>query len=162
MDYRIPFPEEQPEEGKLEEYSKILKRRLSLQIEDDNAEDDEEVAYPFPNGIISEAGKIILTIDFLMTFSGKRIGELLHLKEKESGTMVTLRWVMDLVPKKEMAILEKELHDEALLKIHEDVKTKHVEKLALKRWKFRLEDDERLTIGDEGVVVDQSMISQAF
>ena len=162
MDYRIPFPEEQPEEGKLEEYSKILKRRLSLQIEDDNAEDDEEVAYPFPNGIISEAGKIILTIDFLMTFSGKRIGELLHLKEKESGTMVTLRWVMDLVPKKEMAILGKELHDEALLKIHEDVKTKHVEKLALKRWKFRLEDDERLTIGDEGVVVDQSMISQAF
>ena len=121
MDYRIPFPEEQPEEGKLEEYSKILKRRLSLQIEDDNAEADEEVAYPFPNGIISEAGKIILTIDFLMTFSGKRIGELLHLKEKESGTMVTLRWVMDLVPKKEMAILGKELHDEALLKIHEDV-----------------------------------------
>ena len=157
MDYRIPFPEEQPEEGKLEEYSKILKRRLSLQIEDDNAEDDEEVAYPFPNGIISEAGKIILTIDFLMTCSGKRIGELFHLKEKESGTMVTLRWVMDLVPKKEMAILGKELHDEALLRIHEDVKTKHVEKLALKRWKFRLEDDERLTIGDEGVVVDQSM-----
>ena len=158
MDYRIPFPEEQPEEGKLEKYSKILKRRLSLQIEDDNAEDDEEVAYPFPNGIISEAGKIILTIDFLMTFSGKRIGELLHLKEKESGTMVTLRWVMDLVPKKEMAILGKELHDEALLKIYEDVKTKHVEKLALKRWKFRLEDDGRLTIGDEGVVVDQSLL----
>ena len=157
MDYRIPFPEEQPEEGKLEEYSKILKRRLSLQIEDDNAEDDEEVAYPFPNGIISEAGKIILTIDFLMTCSGKRIGELFHLKEKESGTMVTLRWVMELVPKKEMAILGKELHDEALLRIHEDVKTKHVEKLALKRWKYRLEDDERLTIGDEGVVVDQSM-----
>ena len=157
MDYRIPFPEEQPEEGKLEEYSKILKRRLSLQIEDDNTEDDEEVAYPFPNGIISEAGKIILTIDFLMTCSGKRIGELFHLKEKESGTMVTLRWVMELVPKKEMAILGKELHDEALLRIHEDVKTKHVEKLALKRWKFRLEDDERLTIGDEGVVVDQSM-----
>ena len=157
MDYRIPFPEEQPEEGKLEEYSKILKSRLSLQIEDDNAEDDKEVAYPFPNGIISEAGKIILTIDFLMTCSGKRIGELFHLKEKESGTMVTLRWVMDLVPKKEMAILGKELHDEALLRIHEDVKTKHVEKLALKRWKFRLEDDERLTIGDEGVVVDQSM-----
>jgi hypothetical protein len=157
MDYRIPFPEEQPEEGKLEEYSKILKSRLSLQIEDDNAEDDKEVAYPFPNGIISEAGKIILTIDFLMTCSGKRIGELFHLKEKESGTMVTLRWVMDLVPKKEMAILGKELHDEDLLRIHEDVKTKHVEKLALKRWKFRLEDDERLTIGDEGVVVDQSM-----
>ena len=76
--------------------------------------------------------------------------------------MVTLKWVMELVPKKEMAILGKELHDEALLRIHEDVKTKHVEKLALKRWKFRLEDDERLTIGDEGVVVDQSMISQAF
>ena len=158
MDYRIPFPEEQPEEGKLEEYSKILKRRLSLQIEDDNTEDDEEVAYPFPNGIISEAGKIILTIDFLMTCSGKRIGELFHLKEKESGTMVTLRWVMELVPKKEMAILGKELHDEALLRIHEDVKTKHVEKLALKRWKYRLEDDERLTIGDEGVVVDQSLL----
>ena len=157
MDYLIPFPEEQPEEGKLEEYSKILKRRLSLQIEDDNTEDDEEVAYPFPNGIISEAGKIILTIDFLMTCSGKRIGELFHLKEKESGTMVTLRWVMELVPKKEMAILGKELHDEALLRIHEDVKTKHVEKLALKRWKYRLEDDERLTIGDDGVVVDQSM-----
>ena len=162
MDYRIPFPEEQPEEGKLEEYSKILKSRLSLQIEDDNAEDDKEVAYPFPNGIISEAGKIILTIDFLMTCSGKRIGELFHLKEKESGTMVTLRWVMDLVPKKEMAILGKELHDEALLKIYEDVKTKHVEKLALKRWKFRLEDDERLTIGNEGVVVKQSMICQAL
>ena len=157
MDYRIPFPEEQPEEGKLEEYSKIVKSRLSLQIEDDNAEDDKEVAYPFPNGIISEAGKIILTIDFLMTCSGKRIGELFHLKEKESGTMVTLKWVMELVPKKEMAILGKELHDEALLRIHEDVKTKHVEKLALKRWKYRLEDDERLTIGDEGVVVDQSM-----
>ena len=157
MDYLIPFPEEQPEEGKLEEYSKILKRRLSLQIEDDNTEDDEEVAYPFPNGVISEAGKIILTIDFLMTCSGKCIGELFHLKEKESGTMVTLRWVMELVPKKEMAILGKELHDEALLRIHEDVKTKHVEKLALKRWKYRLEDDERLTIGDEGVVVDQSM-----
>ena len=162
MDYRIPFPEEQPEEGKLEEYSKILKRRLSLQIEDDNTEDDEEVAYPFPNGIISEAGKIILTIDFLMTCSGKRIGELFHLKEKESGTMVQIKWMMELVPKKEMAILGKELHDEALLRIHEDVKTKHVEKLALKRWKCRMEDDERLKIGDEGVVVNQSMISQAF
>ena len=159
MDYRIPFPEEQPEEGKLEEYSKILKRRLSLQIEDDNAEDDEEVAYPFPNGIISEAGKIILTIDFLMTFSGKRIGELLHLKEKESGTMVTLRWVMDLVPKKEMAILGKELHDEALLRIHEDVKMKHVEKLALKRWKFRLEDDERLKMDESQIVVDPKMLN---
>ena len=159
MDYRIPFPEEQPEEGKLEEYSKILKRRLSLQIEDDNAEDDEEVAYPFPNGIISEAGKIILTIDFLMTCSGKRIGELFHLKEKESGTMVTLRWVMDLVPKKEMAILGKELHDEALLRIHEDVKTKHVEKLALKRWKFRLEDDERLKMDESQIVVDPKMLN---
>ena len=159
MDYRIPFPEEQPEEGKLEEYSKILKSRLSLQIEDDNAEDDEEVAYPFPNGVISEAGKIILTIDFLMTCSGKRIGELFHLKEKESGTMVTLRWVMDLVPKKEMAILGKELHDEALLRIHEDVKTKHVEKLALKRWKFRLEDDERLKMDESQIVVDPKMLN---
>ena len=66
MDYRIPFPEEQPEEGRLEEYSKILKRRLSLQIEGDNAEDDDELAYPFPYGINSEAGKIILTLDFLI------------------------------------------------------------------------------------------------
>ena len=128
-------------------------------MDDDNAEDDEEVAYPFPNGIISEAGKIILTIDFLMTCSGKRIGELFHLKEKESGTMVTLRWVMELVPKKEMAILGKELHDEALLRIHEDVKMKHVEKLALKRWKFRLEDDERLKMDESQIVVDPKMLN---
>jgi hypothetical protein len=159
MDFKIPFPEEQPEEGKLEKYSKILKRRLSLQIEDDNAEADEEVAYTFPNGVISEAGKIILTIDFLMTCSGKRIGELFHLKEKESGTMMTLRWVMELVPKKEMAILGKELHDEALLRIHEDVKMKHVEKLALKRWKFRLEDDERLKMDESQIVVDPKMLN---
>ena len=69
---------------------------------------------------------------------------------------------MDLVPKNEMAILGKELHDIGLLKIYEQVNMKVFEKLSLRRWKCRMEEDERLKIGDEGVVVDQSMISQAF
>ena len=157
MDYRIPFPEEQPEEGNLEEYSKILKRRLSLQIEGDNAEDDDELAYPFPYGINSEAGKIILTLDFLMTCSGKRIGELFHLNEEETMTMVSIKWMMNLVPKNEMAILGKELHDEALLRIYENVKLKFFEKLELKYWKRRLEGDERIRFEDDGVVVDKNL-----
>ena len=157
MDYRIPFPEEQPEEGKLEEYSKILKRRLSLQIEGDNAEDDDELAYPFPYGINSEAGKIILTLDFLMTCSGKRIGELFHLNEEETMTMVSIKWMMNLVPKNEMAILGKELHDEALLRIYEIVKLKFFEKLELKYWKRRLEGDERIRFEDDGVVVEKDV-----
>ena len=160
MDYRIPFPEEQPEEGKLEEYSKILKRRLSLQIEGDNAEDDDELAYPFPYGINSEAGKIILTLDFLMTCSGKRIGELFHLNEEETMTMVSIKWMMNLVPKNEMAILGKELHDEALLRIYENVKLKFFEKLELKYWKRRLEGDERIRFENEGVVIDKNMFIQ--
>ena len=157
MDYRIPFPEEQPEEGKLEEYSKILKRRLSLQIEGDNAEDDDELAYPFPYGINSEAGKIILTLDFLMACSGKRIGELFHLNEEETMTMVSIKWMMNLVPKNEMAILGKELHDEALLRIYENVKLKFFEKLELKYWKRRLEGDERIRFEDDGVVVEKDV-----
>lgn len=157
MDYRILFPEEQPEEGKLEEYSKILKRRLSLQIEGDNAEDDDELAYPFPYGINSEAGKIILTLDFLMTCSGKRIGELFHLNEEETMTMVSIKWMMNLVPKNEMAILGKELHDEALLRIYENVKLKFFEKLELKYWKRRLEWDERIRFEDDGVVVEKDV-----
>lgn len=159
MNYLIPFPEEQSEEGKLEEYSDILMKRLSLQKDDGDADTTDEVVYQFPKGIKSEAGQLILTIDFLMTRSGKRIGELFHLKEKESGTMVTLKWVMELVPKKEMAILGKELHDEALLRIHEDVKTKRFEKLALKRWKYRLEDDERLKMDESQIVVDPKMLN---
>lgn len=157
MDYRIPFPEEQPEERKLEEYSKILKRRLSLQIKGDNAEDDDELAYPFPYGINSEAGKIILTLDFLMTCSGKRIGELFHLNEEETMTMVSIKWMMNLVPKNEMAILGKELHDEALLRIYENVKLKFFEKLELKYWKRRLEGDERIRFEDDGVVVEKDV-----
>ena len=157
MDYRIPFPEEQPEEGKLEEYSKILKRRLSLQIEGDNAEDDDELAYPFPYGINSEAGKIILTLDFLMTCSGKRIGELFHLNEEETMTMVSIKWMMNLVPKNEMAILGKELHDESLLRIYEEVKTKYFEKLALKRWKYRLEDVWRMRMEEGYAVLDSDV-----
>ena len=157
MDYRIPFPEEQPEEDGLEKYSKILKRRLSLQIEDDDAEDDDELAYPFPYGINSEAGKIILTLDFLMTCSGKRIGELFHLNEEETMTMVSIKWMMNLVPKNEMAILGKELHDEALLRIYENVKLKFFEKLELKYWKRRLEGDERIRFEDDGVVVDKNL-----
>ena len=160
MDYRIPFPEEQPEEGKLEEYSKILKRRLSLQIEGDNAEDDDELAYPFPYGINSEAGKIILTLDFLMTCSGKRIGELFHLNEEETMTMVSIKWMMNLVPKNEMAILGKELHDEALLRIYENVKLRFFEKLELKYWKRRLEGDERIKFEEDGVVIDKNMFIQ--
>ena len=159
MDYKIPFPEEQPEEGKLEEYSKILKRRLSLQIEGDNAEDVDELVYPFPYGINSEAGKIILTIDFLLTSSGKRIGEIFHLKEKESGTMVSIKWMMNLVPKKEMVILGRELKDESLLRIYEEVKTKYFEKLALKRWKLRLEEDDRLRFEKGCVVVDKDVMN---
>ena len=157
MDYRIPFPEEQPEEGKLEEYSKILKRRLSLQIEDGNAEADDELVCPFPYGINSEAGKIILTLDFLMTCSGKRIGDIFHLKEKESSTMVSIKWMMDLVPKKEMAILGRELKDEGLQRICEEVKTKYFEKLSLLRWKRRLEDDDRLRLEDDVVVVEKNV-----
>lgn len=162
MVYLIPFPEEQPEEGKLEEYSEILMKRLSLQRDGDDVETVNEVVYQFPKGIKSEAGKLILTIDFLITRSGKRIGELFHLTEEETKTIVTIRWVMDLVPKNEMAILGKELHDIGLLKIYEQVNMKVFEKLSLRRWKCRMEEDERLKIGDEGVVVDQSMISQAF
>lgn len=157
MDYRIPFPEEQPEEGKLEEYSKILKRRLSLQIEDENAEDDDELVYPFPYGINSEAGKIILTLDFLMTCSGKRIGELFHLNEEETMTMVSIKWIMNLVPKNEMAILGKELRDEGLLRVYENVKLKFFEKLELKYWKRRLEGDERIRFEDDGVVVKKDL-----
>ena len=157
MDYRIPFPEEQPEEGKLEEYSKILKRRLSLQIEDENAEDDDELVYPFPYGINSEAGKIILTLDFLMTCSGKRIGELFHLNEEETMTMVSIKWMMNLVPKNEMAILGKELRDEGLLRVYENVKLKFFEKLELKYWKRRLEGDERIRFEDDGVVVKKDL-----
>lgn len=160
MDYLIPFPEEQPEEGKLEEYSEILMQCLPLQKDDDDAEATDEVVYQFPKGIKSEAGKLILTIDFLMTRSGKRIGELFHLKEEETKTIVTIRWMMDLVPKDEMAILGKELHDAGLMKICEEVNMKVFEKVSLRRWKRRLEDDERLKIGDEGVVVDQSMFIQ--
>ena len=160
MDYRIPFPEEQPEEGKLEEYSKILKRRLSLQIEGDEAEADVELAYPFPYGINSEAGKIILTLDFLMTCSGKRIGELFHLNEEETMTMVSIKWMMNLVPKNEMAILGKELHDEALLRIYENVKLRFFEKLELKYWKRRLEGDERIKFEEDGVVIDKNMFIQ--
>lgn len=157
MDYRIPFPEEQPEEGKLEEYSKILKRRLSLQIEDENAEDDDELVYTFPYGINSEAGKIILTLDFLMTCSGKRIGELFHLTEKETMTMVSIKWMMNLVPKNEMAILGRELRDESLLRVYENVKLRFFEKLELKYWKRRLEGDERLRFEDDGVVVEKDL-----
>lgn len=157
MDYRIPFPEEQPEEGKLEEYSKILKRRLPLQIEDENAEDDDELVYPFPYGINSEAGKIILTLDFLMTCSGKRIGELFHLNEEETMTMVSIKWMMNLVPKNEMAILGRELRDEGLLRVYENVKLKFFEKLELKYWKRRLEGDERMRFEDDGVVVEKDL-----
>lgn len=160
MDILIPFPEEQAEEGKLEEFSEILMKRLSLQRDDDDAEANDEVVYQFPKEIKSEAGKTILTIDFLITRSGKRIGELFHLNEEETKTIVMLRWMMDLVPKNEMAILGKELHDTALLKIYKDVNMKVFEKLSLRRWKCRLEDDERLKIGDEGVVIDQSMFKQ--
>lgn len=160
MDYRIPFPEEQHEEGKLEEYSEILMKRLSLQRDDDDAETVDEVVYQFPKGIKSEAGKIILTLDFLMTRSGKRIGELFHLKEEETKTIVTIRWVMDLVPKNEMAILGKELHDIGLLKIYEQVNMKVFEKLSLRRWKCRLEGDERIKLNDEDVVIDNSMFTQ--
>ena len=160
MDYRIPFPEEQPEEGKLEEYTKILKRRLSLQIEDDDADDDDELVCRFPYGINSEAGKIILTLDFLMTCSGKRIGEIFHLKEKESGTMVSIKWMMNLVPKNEMAILGRELRDEGLLRVYENVKLKFFEKLELKYWKRRLEGDERIRFENEGVVIDKNMFIQ--
>ena len=124
MDYFIPFPEEQPDKGKLEEYSEILMKK---------------VAYPFPKRIKSEAGKIVLTLDFLMTWSGERIGELFHLDEEEKRTMVSIRWMMDLVPKNEMTILDKELHDEGLIRIYEEVKTKYFEKVSLQRWKRRLE-----------------------
>ena len=105
MDYRIPFPEEQPEEGKMEEYAKILMMRLPLQIDDGDVKVANKVMYHFPRGIQSEAGKTILAIDFLITWSGMRIEELFHLKEKESGTMVTIKWVMYLMPKKELSIL---------------------------------------------------------
>lgn len=160
MDYRIPFPEEQPEEGKFEEYSTILMQRLSLQMDDNDTETVDEVVFQFPKGIKSGAGKIILTLDFLMTRSGKRIGELFHLKEEETKTIVTIRWVMDLVPKNEMAILGKELHDTSLLRIYEDINKQVFEKLSLRRWKHWLGNDERLKIGDEGVVIDQSMFKQ--
>ena len=95
----IPFAEDPPDGGKLEEYSTILMQRLSLQMDDDDTEATNEVVYQFPKGIKSEAGKIILTIDFLITRSGKRIGELFHLNEEELRTMVSIKWMMDLVPR---------------------------------------------------------------
>lgn len=160
MDYFIPFPEEQPDKGKLEEYSEILMKQLSLKKDDDDAVVSNEVAYPFPKGIKSEAGKIILAIDFLVTCSGERIGALFHLDEEERKTMVSIRWMMDLVPKNEIAILGKELHDEGLIRVYEEVKTKYFEKISLQRWKRRLEEDERVGFGQEGVVVDKKLLLQ--
>jgi hypothetical protein len=160
MDYFIPFPEDLPDEGKLEKYSTILMQRLSLQMDDDDTEATDEVVYQFPKGIKSDAGKIILTIDFLITSSGKRIGELFHLNEEELRTMVSIKWMMDLVPKDEMVILGKELHDAGLLKIYGEVKRKIFEECTLRQWKHRMEDDERLRIGDEGVVINKNMFIQ--
>lgn len=160
MDYFIPFPEDPPDEGKLEEYSTILMQRLSLQMDDDDTEATNEVVYQFPKGIKSEAGKIILTIDFLIMRSGKRIGELFHLNEEELRTMVSIKWMMDLAPKDEMPILGKELHDAGLQKIYREVNMKIFEEYSLRQWKHRMEDDERLRIGDEGVVINKNMFIQ--
>lgn len=160
MDYFIPFPEDPPDEGKLEEYSTILMQRLSLQMDDDDTEAADEVVYQFPNGIKSEAGKIILTIDFLITRSGMRVGKLFHLNEEELRTMVSIKWMMDLVPKDEMPILGKELHDAGLLKIYGEVSMKIFEKYSLRQWKYRMEDDERLRMEDERVVINKNMFIQ--
>ena len=160
MDLTIPFAEDPPDGGKLEEYSTILMQRLSLQMDDDDTEATNEVVYQFPKGIKSEAGKIILTIDFLITRSGKRIGELFHLNEEELRTMVSIKWMMDLVPKDEMVILGKELHDAGLLKIYGEVNMKIFEKYSLRQWKCRMEDDERLRMEDESVVIDLNMLIQ--
>ena len=68
--------------------------------------------------------------------------------------------MMDLVPNDEMVILGKELHDAGLLKIYGEVKRKIFEECSLRQWKHRMEDDERLRIGDERVVIDKNMFIQ--
>lgn len=146
--YQDETEESVSEEDKFGRFVEVLMERLSLRMEDGYEMIPEEIVYQFPEGIRSEAGKTILTIDFLTTSSGKSINDLMQLDEEEVKTKVSLKSVMAMVPENEMDIIGKELHDATLQQIYREVKMKVFEEYMLMRWRARLKKDERLKLED--------------
>ena len=160
--YKIEFPEDKVSDG--DESSKkenafqncmeMMMNELDLEIDKSMPEGSDMVSFEFPKEIQSDVGRLVLTIDFLTTWSGKSISDLLHLEESEMSIKVSLESVMRLVPEKEMDFLGIKLQSPLLQRVHREVKLRVFDEWVLMRWKERLRGNEMLRIDKERVVVD--------
>lgn len=160
--YKIEFPEDKvldgdessKKENALQNCKEMMMNELDLEIDKNMPEGPDMVSFEFPKEIQSDVGRLILALDFLIMWSGKSIGDLLHLEESEMGTKVSLESVMRLVPEKEMDFLGIKLQSPLLQRVHREVKLRVFDEWMLMRWKERLRGNEMVRIDKERVVVD--------